>query len=299
MARQRYRFGDARLDDSGVEVIDLSKLLTSTPDKEQELIDLNRRVKIEHPHEWLYCPSDGEEPRFIYDKSGWHEPPTYKNLAGQRVKPTQIISLLTQNPTDGTRPASSFFWWKQPDEDHYVTWARAGMAEFLAETRENYYFVDEHSGHRLRFKCPDPTRGGTLYGSHPTDIGSIAIYINPANGQAFWICPKCTQLNSKKYGGDGRAVKHPISRELRDELARDGVLPAKIYKHKDRASEKDKLIDVIRRNPGSSFYELDQLMGWGGNGETSKRVINRHLMNVVDLKKGRKGHKGYKVYIKK
>lgn len=306
------------------ELIDLSSLLTTT--HEADSPKLNETGPIEQPEKWWINEfgesvkqyKDGRLEGEIKGTSKYRQlcvkfprdtTSLWRSGIGERIKPTQIASLLTQNPTGGTRPASTFFWWKQPDEGYYIAQAKKGLADFLAETRENYYIVEETSEHRFRFVCPDHSHGGTSFNSYPLyvgrkaqypmNIGPISIYINPANDQASWICPKCTYLNSKKYLGDGHAVKHTITRELRDVLAKDGIIPAKEYKHADRLAETDKLLEVIRKNPGSSFYELDHLMGWDSDGRISERIINQQLKNKVDLKKGRKGQKGYKVHIKK
>jgi hypothetical protein len=305
-----------------VEHIDLSSLLTTTGSKENT--KLNETITIEQPVKW-WINESGESVKEY--KNGRLEgefkgTSKYQQLCcqfpqdtsrlwrsgiGERIKPTQIVSLLTQNPTGGPRPASTFFWWKQSDEGYYIAKAKQGLAEFLAATKENYYLVEETSIHRLGFKCPDHAHGQTLYGLHPryagdTDvpahIGPILIYINPANDQAVWYCPKCSKLNSKRYGGDDKAVKHTVPRELRDALAEDGIIPPKEYKHADRLAEKDKHLDLIIKNPGMSFYELDHAMGWDSDGRNSERIINKHLKDKIDLRKGRKGNKGYKVYIK-
>jgi len=220
----------------------------------------------------------------------------------RRGKPTQIISLLTQNLTGDSRPASTFYWWKQPDEGYYIAHDKRALSEHLAESRENYYLVEETSIYRLKFVCPD-SRGGPSFNPYPlyagskpqtpANIGPISIYINPANGQASWICPKCTFFNSKEYGGDGCVVKHAIPPDLRDELTRGGVIPQKAVE-----LEADELYRIICRNPGSSFYELDHLMGWNSNGDHSQRIINKHLANKVEMVKGRKKQKGYKIYAK-
>jgi hypothetical protein len=288
------------------ERIDLSSLLTTT--HEADSPKLNETGPIEQPEKWWINEfgesvkqyKDGRLEGEIKGTSKYRQlcvkfprdtTSLWRSGIGERIKPTQIASLLTQNPTGGTRPASTFFWWKQPDEGYYIAQAKKGLADFLAETHENYYVVDENSEHRLKFDCPNHDHGNRN--------GAILIYINPANDQASWICPKCSYLNSKKYRGDGHAVKHTIPRPLRDELARDGIIPAKEYKHKDRLAETDKLLEVIRKNPGSSFYELDRLMKWDSDGRISERIINQQLKNKVDLKKGRKGQKGYMVHIKK
>ena len=112
--KSKPRFVDAYQSDSGVETIDLSKLVTITSEADDELVELNRRVRIEHPKDgWVLFPTESGEPRLLFDKSKWHEPPSYKNLGGQRITPTRIISLLTQNLSGTSRPASTFFWWKR------------------------------------------------------------------------------------------------------------------------------------------------------------------------------------------
>jgi len=221
--------------------------------------------------------------------------------AKRNTKPTQIISLLTQNPSGGSRPASTFFWWKQPDEDYYIAHDKRALPEHLAESRENYYLVEETSIYRLRFVCPD-SGGGPAFNPYPLYVGSrpqapasigpILIYVNPANGQASWICPKCTYFNSKERGGDGHAVMHTISPELREELARGGIIPQTHIEH-----EADELYHTICKNPGSSYYELDKLMNWDSDGDKSQRIINRYLADKVKMVKGRK-KKGYKIYPK-
>jgi hypothetical protein len=203
-----------------------------------------------------------------------------------------------------TRPASFLFLWNQEDEDYYLAEYRRGLPQFTEETHDNFYTVDENSEHRLKFKCPvfgntasNPVFVETDGKEVPVNsIGSILIYINPANDQAEWYCPKCSMFNSKSRGCNGKSVKHSIPRGLRDELVDDGIFPIRGSKHKDRLAEK--LFGIIRDNPGASFYELDHLMEWGTDGRnSSERIINKHLKDRVDLRKRRKG-KGYQVYIR-
>lgn len=190
------------------------------------------------------------------------------------------------------------------------------LPEFIAETRENYYLIDENSKYRLKFKCPelgksDKTQGG--FGVYedgnedeevdcddyddswihypPIGIGPILIHVDPDSGQARWYCPRCSK-------GKDEPVKHTVSRGLRDALAKAGLIPPKEYKYKDRLSEAPKLLSIITKNPGMSFYELDHAMGWDSDGRNSERIINKQLKNKVTLRRGRKGNKGYKVYIK-
>lgn len=206
------------------------------------------------------------------------EPPRW------RIRSTKIMPLLTQNLNGKGRPASTFLWWGQPDEGHYLREYKNGLAEYLAETEENYYVVEETSRYRPRFVCPDSSKRG-VFG------GDILIYVNPANGQVSWICPKCTYFNSKERGGDGAAVKHVIPEELRKELAGDDIIPKK-----DIDIEIEDLYRTICKNPGLSFYELDGAMGWS-RGRT-ERIVNKHLKNRVLLALSRGRQKGYKVYPK-
>lgn len=257
------------------------------------------------PPEYFYLKKiDQIIPRYIRDRQ--QSKPTYRNLAGQRVTPTRINSLLAQNLSGkSTRPPSQFYWTDQPDEGYYIAKAKQNLAWFLASTRENYYLVDENSKHRLKFKCPKHDRG-PKYGPYPLQVGTrdqaparlvpILIHINPSNDQAVWYCPRCSKLNSKDYGGSGRALKHTIPRDLRDELAKEDILPIKEWKHKDRIAEIPKLLDAIMNNPGAGFAELDQVTNWPSG--TAERIINTQLKDRVELRKGRKGQKGYKVYIK-
>jgi len=102
--------------------------------------------------------------------------------------------------------------------------------------------------------------------------------------------PEVHFFNSKEYGGDGHAVMHTISPELREELARGEIIP-----QKNVEVEADELYRIICQNPGSSYYELDKLMNWDSDGDKSQRIINKHLANKVKMVEGRK-KKGYKIY---
>jgi hypothetical protein len=328
--------------DDEIELIDLSTLTTTTGD-DKETAKVNETITIEPPVKW-WINDSGDSVKEYKDgrlEGKFKATSKYRQLCvefprdtsriwrsgiGERIRPTQIVSLLSQNLSGEGRPASTFYWWKQTDEGYYLAQAKKGLAEFIAETTPNYYCVPQGSKHRLKFKCPDLSKSKTLYSdqlrfgpsagyggtddhdataydgdnetSGPADIGDILIYINPANDQAIWYCPKCTRLNAEKYGGDGKSVTHPVPRELRDLLAKDGIIPPKEYKYKDRLAETDKLLDLIIKNPGMSFYQLDQAMGWDSDGRNSERIINKHLMDKVRLAKGRGKNKGYKVYIK-
>jgi hypothetical protein len=289
--------------DDEIELIDLSTSFTSTTD--EDLSKLNDRITVEQPVKWWINESGGS---FRLFKDGriegvnkgigeYHElcveyprdtSCLWRSIIGERVTPTQITSLLTQNLNETPRPASTFFWWKQPDEGHYIAKAKEGLAEFIAETRENYYLVPENSRLRRKFRCPemgesfkdDCCRLGYFSGEEEDNEiddgsdgtwrqqfleqhkGDILIHVNPDNNQAVFYCPRCSKANSKRVGGDGKAVKHTIPRELRDELAKEGRIPPKRYKYHDRLSESGKLLDFIRNNQGMSIYELDQAMGW-------------------------------------
>lgn len=323
--------------DDEPELIDLSTSFASTRD--EDLLRLNERVIVEQPIKWWINGSGGSFKQYKDGRLegqnkgiGKYHPlcvefprdtsRLWRSIIGERVTPTRIISLLTQNLNDTPRPASTFLWWKQPDEGYYIAKAKEGLAEFIAETRENYYLVNENSKHRLKFRCPkmgkrdkghgrlgdcddgyvddvDFNKYGISWMNYPLmDIGPILIHVDPDSDQARWICPRCSKENSKKYRGDGKAIKHNVPRALRDALAKDGILPPKEYKYKDRLSEAPKLLNLITKNPGMSFYELDHAMEWNSDGKNSERIIMKHLKDKVNLRRGRKGHKGYKVYIK-
>lgn len=334
--------------DDEIELIDLSILTNTNPKDEAELSSLNSRITPRHPVKWWIYDAGGsckEYPdgsiELTGDPSGkLHElypkcdaevkcdicsarRPPYRTITGEKVKPTQIIALLTQNldasapdeKIEPSRSASDFPWWNQPDEGYYEAGAKKGLAEFIADTRENYYFVEENSKHRLKFRCPEMARSdkecgrlgdydddegsieaelnkyGESWVDNPlSDIGDILIYVNPENEQAVWHCPRCSISQGKK-------VVHTLSHSLREELAKEGLIPSKEYKHKDRLAEAPRLLEIISEKQGLSFYELDQMMGWGTDGRTSERIIKKQLKDKVKLRKGRKGNKGYKVYI--
>jgi hypothetical protein len=322
------------IDRDEVGTLDLSHLTEITDTQDADLFDLNKRIKIAIPkgEDYVFVPSgewirhnidgttslvDSERVRALYDKSQWHNPPRYKNLAGQRVTPTRINSLLTQNPDGTSRPTSTFFWWKQPDEGYYLAEAKRGLAAFRAETDDNYYVVPEVSSLRPLFRCPKI--GPSIHPNHEDlyddctgkyhwDIdseesvmgiysqrGDISIFVNPQNGQATYICPRCTFLNRKAVGGDGKPVRHAVPRALRLKLEEEGIIPPKKYQYQDRKSEIDKLLKIIKDNQGESPSWLDDQMGWP-NG-TAQRLITTQLADKVKLARGRNGHKGYKAYI--
>jgi len=215
--------------------------------------------------------------RLEYRFEPWHLPPRI------RTKPTQIITLLSQNLSGGTRPVNSFPWTKQTDEGFYIRGVNRRTPEWLAATEENHYVVDASSPYRLMFVCPKSRSGPDF------DNDSISIYVNPANGQASWACRRCTYFNAKERGGDGRPRWHEISAEFRDELARGGIIP-----EKNVLIEADELYRAICKNPGSSLYELDRIMNWSRG--RSERIINKYLKNRVRLAQSRGKQKGYKIY---
>ena len=258
--------------DDEIELIDLSSLTSITSKEEAELSSLNYRISPRHPTKWWINEAGGSWKEYpdgsielTGDPSGrYHElylkcdsevkcdicsarRPPYKTITSEKVNPTRIISLLSQNLDSIPRQASTFFWWKQPDEGHYIAKAKEGLAEFIAETRENYYLVPENSILRPRFRCPeignsikdsgrigdyddedifylneygvdlnkngvDLNKYGEAWTDRPfyADIGPILIYVNPKNDQALFYCPRCGKANSKRLGGDGKAVKHII-----------------------------------------------------------------------------------------
>lgn len=315
--------------DDEIEHIDLPSSLPV----DEEFLGLNKRVTVEQPVRW-WINETGESVKYYKNGNLEGNPKgtspyrplciefprdtsrLWRSTIGERITPTQINSLLTQNLSGISRPASTFPWWKQPDEGYYLSEAKKMLPEFIAETQENYYLIDENSRYRLRFKCPEigksdrNQRGSGVYDSDigseeddnddyddswrcypPIGIGPILIHVDPDSGQARWYCPRCSK-------GKDIPVKHTIPRGLRDALAKAGLIPKKEYKYNDRLSEAPKLLSIITKNPGMSFYELDHAMGWDSDGRNSERIINKHLKNKVDLRRGRKGNKGYKVYIK-
>jgi len=178
---------------------------------------------------------------------------------------------------------NSFPWSKQPDEGFYIRGVNRRTPEWLAATEENHYVVDVNSPYRLMFVCPKSRSGPDF------DNDSISIYVNPANGQASWACRRCTYFNAKERGGDGRPRWHEIPEELRKELAGADIIPKK-----DIDIEIEDLYRTIRENPGSSFYELDGVMGWSRG--RSERIVNKHLKNRVRIAQSRGKQKGYKIY---
>lgn len=315
--------------------IDLSGLEAYSSDE----IGRNHRVGVQDhilgscaPPEYFYHKKTNLLlPRYIIERE--HKAPDYKNIVGQRVTPTRINSLLTQNPSGGIRPSSQFYWKRQLDESYYTQATNKELASFLAETEPNYYIVEGNSKHRLKFKCPHLPKGFRVdrfaavideeENVHddplledlsctplgPKEMDDLSIYIDPDNDRARWACPRCTEEASQKHmsmeeceilghrhqTGSAVAIFHDIPRTLRIELASDRIIPGKEYKYADRLAEIPKLIRYIINNQGASLYEIDNALNWP-NG-TAERIINTKLKDRVELRKKRKGHKGCKVYI--
>jgi hypothetical protein len=232
---QKYRPTLPEADEKDVfDRIDLSNLSTFSSDESA----INRRIEPQRPLTGTYAPP-GYQLEFFYNEkidmllprfvvSSRHESPDYKNLAGQQVVPTRIISLLTQNPgtvigsaegqygAEGPRrPASQIYWWRQPDEGYYTKAVNKNLASFLAETEPNYYVVEGNSKHRLKFKCPHQPKGIPHWYDWlddndelivddnenvelPKEMDNISIYIDPDNDRARWACPRCTAEASRK-----------------------------------------------------------------------------------------------------
>lgn len=329
--------------DNEIEIIDLSSLTDVTPEEDAELLSLNHRFVVNHPVKWEINGSGGSRKIYqdgsiefneigsgpyheVYPKCDTqrcdicspHRTPPYRTITGEKIKPTQITSLLSQNLEGTSRSPNFCYLWDQTDEGYYKAEAKKGLPEFIAATRENYYYIPEDSGYRGRFKCPkreENVRGmGTSsegepfsYDNHddydncddenwrtPTPEwkkGDILIYVNPKTGQAEYYCPRCSRANSKYYGGDSKPVKHTIPRKLRDELAADHIIPSKEYKYKDRTLEVDTVLALVTKNPGISYYRLDKESRWPKG--TAERLINNHLKGKVRVLKGKRGYRVY------
>ena len=151
-----------------VDRIDFSSLRSYSSDETP--LNYSEKPCIPHlPEEYFYNKKiDVLSPRYVEGfRFEEHEKAStshrYRNLAGQKVKPTRIVSLLTQNPGSITknesyegyafagskRPASQIYWWRQPDEGYYEKAAKRNLAFFLAQNEPNYYVVEENSPHRL------------------------------------------------------------------------------------------------------------------------------------------------------
>lgn len=327
--KTKFKYPQTESDEKDVvDRIDLSSLKPLTTDDTL----LNKAAEVPKPVTGEYSPS-GQPVEFVYLESAgvlvprWvvetdNSKPNYKNLAGQKVTPTQVLSLLTQNINGQKRPASTFFWQDQTDEGYYRRAYISGTAQWLAASQPNYYVVDGTSPHRLKFKCPNAPRGTRptkddlcdtavpwiVRTEMPTELDDLSIYIDPDNNRARWACPRCTYTSTQDHisieeakvlgvrlsVGRTFAIFHEIPRALRQELADDGIIPGKEYKYKDRVAEIPRLLRYVRDNPGPSFYEIDQALGWAHG--TAERLLH-NLKDKVVIRKGRKGQKGYRVYI--
>ena len=327
MLRQIKRPIPTEIDDEP-ELIDLSSLITPTQDAETS--KLNERIVIEQPVKWWINESgdsvkmykDGRLDGDLKATSKYHAlcclfsrdtSRLWRSSIGERVRPTQIISLLTQNPTGGTRSPHFCYKWDQTDEAFYRAKAKEGLAEFIADTRPNYFCVPYASTHRHLFKCPDREKiltaisaasersteteldDGPGYDDDNVDYGSghfelpppsvhrgdILIHVDPKTGQATYVCPRCTYNNKKVFGGTGYPVKHPIGRDFRQKLAELDIIPAKEYKNQKRTDrEANEVISVLERFPrGISAYQVDNICGWPE--KTTQRLVEKYLKDVV------------------
>lgn len=338
--KQRERPLPTEIDDEP-ELIDLSSLITHTQDAETS--NLNERIIIEQPVKWWIDESgnsvkmyeDGRLDGDLKATSKYHAlcclfprdtSRLWKSSIGERVRPTQIISLLTQNPTGGTRSPHFCYKWDQTDEAFYRAKAKEGLAEFIADTRPNYFCVPHVSTYRHLFKCPDlekiiaaisAARDGSVepeldddpgydddnvdYGCDhfelpPPDVqqGDILIHVDPKTGQATYVCPRCTYNNKKIFGGTGYPVKHSISRDVRQKLEEANIIPIKEYKTKKRGDrEANEVLSVLERFPrGISAYQVDNICGWPE--KTTQRTVKKYLNDVV-VERTMKGKK--KLYL--
>ena len=336
MLKQITRPLPTEIDDEP-ELLDLSALITSTSDED---LTLNERIIVEQPVQWWVNDSgssvklykDGGLDGEIKGTSKYRplciEFPRdtsrlWRTTLGERIKPTQISSLLSQNTDGASRSPNFCYKWDQPDEGYYKARAKEGLAEFIADTRSNYYCVPEGAPLRWMFKCPEQRKtmvrvegvpdcsqldesDGCSYFEDCSDYGSghmelpppktyngdILIYVNPKTGQAEYTCPRCSYNNNKRFGGDGHPIKHSITREMRAILSEAGIIPSKEYKYKDRTVDVDAIITLVNTNPGISYYRIDQAFGWPKG--TAERLIKNHLKGKVKV---RKGKKGYRVYL--
>lgn len=342
MLKQIKRPLPTEIDDEP-ELIDLSALFTSTSDED---LKLNARIIVEQPVRW-WINESGDSVKLYKDGrlegeskgTSKYQPlciefprdtsRLWRTTLGERIKPTQISSLLSQNIDDTPRSPNFCYKWDQPDEGYYKARAKEGLAEFIADTRPNYYCVPEGAPLRWMFKCPELKKelekisamvrvegvpdcsqldesDGCSYFEDNSDYGSghmelpppkiyhgdILIYVNPKTGQAEYTCPRCSYNNNKRFGGDGHPIKHSITREMRAILSEAGIIPSKEYKYKDRTVDVDAIITLVNTNPGISYYRIDQAFGWPKG--TAERLIKNHLKGKVKV---RKGKKGYRVYL--
>jgi hypothetical protein len=297
---------------------------------------LNERIIIEQPVKWWINNSGGSVKMYKSGRldgnfdatSKYHQlccqfprdaSHLWRTISGERVRPTQISSLLSQNPSGPSRSPSFCYRWDQADEAYYIAKARAGLAEFRAETDPDYSYVSELSEYRGLFRCParlsllerrgpaplgkrslcgistssagddggdflDYGRGaGELPGGVPDDLrGPISIYINPKTGQATWICPRCTYNNKKEFGGSGYPIYHPVTREMRTILEVDKIIPTKEYKYRDRTEDIPYIIELVNQHPGITYYGIDNALNLPKN--TAKRIIEKEMVGLVELR---------------
>jgi hypothetical protein len=314
--------------DNEIEMVDFSKLTSVTSEEGMAQSSLNSRIVPKHPVKWEVNNSGGshkiyEDGSIEFDEKGtgpYHEIyPKCSAPKKTKITHTQIISLLTQNPTGGTRSPHFCFKWDQTDEGYYKMKAREGLAEHIADNIPNYYCVPENSPHRWMFKCPELTKelekisaivhaeGASIpdcaldgaeessyfedncdYGSGHSELppakvrrGDILIHVDPKSGQASYVCPRCTANNSRLLGGTGYPVKHSIDRDLREMLSEEGIIPAKEYKNQKRTDrDADQVISVIEKFPrGISSYQIDKAFGW--TEKTTQRLIKKYLKDAV------------------
>jgi len=310
--------------DNEIELIDLSNLTSITPEEDAELSSLNHRIVVKHPVKWEINGTGGshkiyEDGSIEFNEKGngdyFEIYPKCKTPIRPKITHTQIISLLTQNPTGGTRSPHFCYNWDQTDEGYYRAQANKGRAEYIASTTPNYYCVPENSLHRGMFKCPELEKilatvrtedtstvrsGGDEtdeynyfedncdYGYGHDELpppsvrrGDILIYVSPKTGQASYVCPRCTYNNKTEFGGTGHPVKHSIDRELRERLSDAGIIPVKEYKNQKRTDrEADNVVAVLEKVPrGLGAYQIDKICGWPE--KTTQRLVRKYLTGVV------------------
>ena len=330
--------------DTETELIDLSTAFTSTSDDEtsddKDLIKLNERIIIEQPVSWWINESGGSYKIYKNGRlegnnkgtSRYHQlcidfprdtSRLWRTVLGERVRPTQISSLLSQNLDDTTRSPNFCYKWDQSDEGYYKAKAKRGLAEHIANTIPDYYCLPESSDHRYLIKCPvwekitaansaarelstetepddDPGHDddNVDYGYGHFELppprgqhGDILIHVDPKTGQATYGCPLCTYNNKKIFGGNDYPVKHTISRDVRQKLAELDIIPTKEYKYKERTADRDAtmVISVLKSAPhGLSSYQVDNVCGWPE--KTTQRLVKKYLKDVVveRIKNGKK-----------
>jgi len=155
--------------DDEPELIDLSALFTSTSDEDPTL---NERIVVEQPVRWWINESGGSVKLYKDGRLDGEIKGTsryqllcidfprdtsrlWRTTLGERIKPTQISSLLSQNTDGASRSPNFCYKWDQPDEGYYKARAKEGLAEFIADTGSNYFCVPYASKYRYLFKCPD------------------------------------------------------------------------------------------------------------------------------------------------